>query len=128
MNIYSYVIRRLGFAIPIIIFISIVAFVMVHVAPGDPIHKLVSPRLGEEAKEQKRKELGLNKPLYVQYLNFLRRAVSGQFGKSLYTRQKVSSLIAERIWNTVVLGISGLSLAFLVWVPVGLLAAINKEG
>ena len=128
MNIYSYVIRRLGFAIPIIIFISIVAFVMVHVAPGDPIHKLVSSRLGEEAKEQKRKELGLDKPLYMQYLHFLRRAVTGQFGKSLYTRQNVSSLIAERIWNTVVLGVSGLSLAFLVGVPVGLLAAINKEG
>lgn len=128
MAIYTYVFRRLAFAIPVIIFISIVAFLMVRLAPGSPVYKLVNPRLGKEAIEQKKRELGLDRPIYVQYFLYMKRLATGDLGKSIYTNQEITSLIAERITNTAVLGVTGLSLAFIIGVPVGLLAATHKGG
>ncbi|MFB6214653.1 MAG: ABC transporter permease, partial [Candidatus Bipolaricaulia bacterium] len=100
----------------------------VHVAPGSPVHKLVNPRLSEQAKQEKIEELGLDKPIYVQYLVFLKNIFTGDFGKSLYTEKSVRKMIAARIGNTAALGLTGLGLAFIVGVPVGILAATYKGG
>ncbi len=123
MGITQYFIRRLLLIIPVILVVSVVNFSMLHLAPGDPVRVMVNPRMGEEAIQQKRKELGLDKPLFIQYLNFMKRIITGNLGRSIYTRERIEAMILRRLSNTLILGITALTLAFLIAIPFGTLAA-----
>lgn len=126
MSLSQYIGRRFLLAIPTLIFVSILVFLMVHLAPGDPARLMVNPKLGEAAIQAKRHELGLDRPLYVQYLLFMKGILTGHLGYSLYTHQRISTLISQRLPNTLTLMSVGLLLAYVSAVPLGVLAALHS--
>lgn len=126
MGLINYTIRRFLLAFPLLLVVSIFAFSLIHLAPGDPVTLLVSDRLGKEVIERKRVELGFNEPLYIQYFIFMKKIFTGKLGKSYFTNKKVSSMIAKRLPNTLALTGMALLLSYLISLPTGIVAAINR--
>jgi len=112
--------------IPVLVFVSIFSFSIIHITPGDPVTMMVNPRLGEEAIKATEARLGLDRSLPMQYLMFLNRIVRGDFGRSLYSREQVSSMILYRLPLTLTLMFLGLGLAYLTAIPIGVLAAVRR--
>jgi len=126
MALYQYIARRILLAVPVLIFVSIFVFSVVHLAPGDPVRMMVNPKMGQEVIQAVREKLGLDRPLHIQYLLFMKRILMGDLGRSLYTRQKISSMILQRLPNTIILMMAGLLLSYLSAVPLGILAATHR--
>jgi peptide/nickel transport system permease protein len=114
-------------AIPVLVGMSFLVFMLMHLAPGDPVTLL----LGEEADEvdiqQTRQEWGLDKPILVQYWVFIKHAAKGDFGDSLRYREEVSTLVLERLPATLELALASLFVAILISVPIGVYSAIKHN-
>lgn len=123
-----FIIRRLVYAIPTLIGISIITFLIAHLSPGDPIrlYTFGDPNVTPEDIERLREELGLNKPLPLQYVDWVTRVAQGNFGESIIYHQSATKLIAARIPNTLQLAIVALLLALTIGVPLGVMAALNR--
>ena len=104
-----------------------VVFLIVHLIPGDPIEIM----LGEQAlavdREALRHEMGLDKPIHLQYVAFLKGLVRGDLGQSLHTKQPVLTSIARRLPATIELAAAAMAVALLLAIPLGLLAAYKKD-
>jgi ABC-type dipeptide/oligopeptide/nickel transport system permease component len=128
--VYAWLARRLLISIPVLLGITVLGFVFVRLAPGDPVRMMVNPEyLGGNAEEyiaQRRAELGLDKPLPVQYVVWIGEVARGNLGYSFFDRRPVGDIIKERVLPTVELMGTALLLALLVGVPLGLLAAIKQ--
>ena len=102
-------------------------FLIVHLIPGDPVEIM----LGEQAlavdKEALRHEMGLDKPIHLQYVAFLKGLVRGDLGQSLHTKQPVLTSIARRLPATIELAAAAMAVALLLAIPLGLLAAYKKD-
>lgn len=124
---YQYIIRRILVFIPMLIALSIVVFALAKAAPGDPFTgKMLDPEIDPEVFEQQREELGLNKPVHMQYIDWVSRFAKGDFGESItYNGRSVQSLIVERFGNTLRLGLFSLFLTLIVSIPIGLYSARN---
>src|SRR6476619_6635702 len=122
-----YVGQRLALAIPNLFLISVVVFVIMHVLPGDPVKTMLAgtPVSGEQV-EQLRAELGLNRPLYVQYLDFITGALHGDLGRSLITKRTVSSEIASQFPATLILTTAGMGIALMIGLVSGVIAATRQ--
>lgn len=107
--------------------LSIVIFALAHAAPGDPFTgKILDPDVDPKIFDEQRKELGLDKPVPVQYLNWVGSFMKGEFGESItFKGRSVKSLIVERFGNTVRLGIVALVITLVVSIPIGLYSARN---
>lgn len=124
-----FIIRRLLYAIPTLIGISIITFLIAHLSPGDPIrlYTFGDPNVTPADIERLREELGLNKPLPLQYVDWISRVVQGDFGDSIiYRGQTAMSLIAVRIPNSLQLAVVALLLSLFIGVPLGVIAALNR--
>jgi peptide/nickel transport system permease protein len=106
--------------------ISILAFAILHVL-GDPVLLLLPQNAGREEFERYRRILGLDQPLYVQYWTFASKALQGDFGKSWYADTPAFSLVLERMPPTMYLTLSGLLVALLIALPLGILAALKRH-
>lgn len=121
-----YLIKRLLLMIPLFIGITIISFAVIHLAPGSPIDMAtdLNPKATAEVKERMRALYGLDKPLHVQYWNWMSRLVGFDFGVSFsQDGRKVSDKILERMPITIFINVVSLVLIFLVAVPIGVLAA-----
>ena len=122
-----YVLRRIGLLVPVVLGVVTVVFLIVHLIPGDPIEIM----LGEQAlavdKEALRHEMGLDKPIHLQYVAFLKGLVRGDLGQSLHTKQPVLTSIARRLPATIELAAAAMAVALLLAIPLGLLAAYKKD-
>lgn len=122
--------KRLLNLIPVMLIITIILFLLLQLMPGDP----VSAYLGQGSKttpEQQqmiREQLGLDKGPVTQYFNWLGRTLKGDFGSSLKFRKPVSDVIGDYIWNTFILNIVSMVLAFAIAIPVGIKSAVKKYG
>jgi peptide/nickel transport system permease protein len=119
------VLRRLVVAIPSLIGVVIVTFVLTRALPGDPAAYFAGPAATKEAVEQVRVKLGLDKPLPVQFVRYVGDLAHGDLGTSLTTGQPVASEIRTRLPASAELTLLGLVLAMVVAVPLGILAAIR---
>jgi len=128
MVLWPYIIRRILSLLPVLIFISLVAFLLIQLPAGDPINMIVNPRASEAVKQARRADFGLDKPLYMQYLGFLKRLATGNLGKSIYTEENIGGLLLTRLPNTLILGITAILISFLFSIPLGVLAAANRGG
>jgi peptide/nickel transport system permease protein len=119
--------RRLLQLLPMLFFISLVAFLLVKLAPGDPVAAYITPRMAPEDIERIRQSLGLDKPLVTQYVLWLKNVLQGDLGYSLIYHRPVLEMIGERIPAT--LGLMGASLlmAIVLAIPLGLLAGAFKH-
>mgnify|MGYP001026932897 CR=1 FL=1 len=119
-----YALSRLLQAIPTLLLISFLTFIMGYLAPGDPIRMILGERSDPQAVAQVRRELGLDQPWYVQYGRFVWNAVRGDFGISLYNRRPVGDIIRESFPATVTLAVLAILLAITVGIPAGVVAAV----
>jgi ABC-type dipeptide/oligopeptide/nickel transport system permease component len=119
--------RRILGAIPVLLGISFLVFMLMHIAPGDPVSLLLGDDATPADIEQTRRELGLDKPLLVQYWDFLSRAVRGDFGRSLKFNEPVMKLVFERLPATIELAFISLIVAIIIAVPLGVYSAIKHN-
>lgn len=122
----KYIIRRLLHMIPVILIISIVIFGIIKMAPGDPVGTNLDPKATAEQRAAERARLGLDKPLPVQYWNWLTRSVKGDFGDSYIYKKPVSDVVPNFIWNTFLLNMVDFILAFLISIPIGIICAVKQ--
>jgi ABC-type dipeptide/oligopeptide/nickel transport system permease component len=122
----GYVARKLLITIPLLLFISIAVFAIIHLAPGDPVSLTVNPGAPQSVFAAQRVRLGLDKPLPIQYLLFIGRVLHGDFGQSVLTGANVTTLIGQRLPNTLALGVAALLLSYLIAMPLGVVAALRR--
>lgn len=119
-----FIARRLGQAVPVVLAVVVLNFLIIHLAPGDPVNILVGEYGSTpEFRERVRHEYGLDRPVLTQLAIYLRRIVQGDLGHSLYFNQPVIGLILERLPATVLLMTSQLIFAVVVGVSIGVAAA-----
>jgi len=123
----KYTIRRLLQTIPLLIAISLAAFMMMHLVPGDPVKNMLGMEASKEAIEAKREELGLNDPLHIQYGRFISGVVRGDLGTSIFSKKPVTTEILARYPATVKLAIGGTIFAAVVGILAGIIAAVNRN-
>ncbi len=124
----SYVLKRLLLMIPLVIGITLITFIVVHLAPGGPVEveTEMSMKASAQARENLKKLYGLDKPLHEQYLDWLKRLATLDFGTSFVDGRPVIGKIAERIPVTLEINLLSLLLIFAVAVPIGVLAATRQ--
>ena len=123
----SYLLRRSIQAIPVIVGISIVSFVLIRMVPGDPIRTMLGPRATEDAVAILRARYGLDQPIPVQYLTFLAGAVRLDLGDSITFHRPVVDLIGARLAPTVLLIAYATLISFLVAVPLATYSAVKAN-
>ena len=121
----TYVLKRLGEAVLVCFGISVITFLLLHVA-GDPIQLLLSIEAKAEDAAILRKSLGLDQPLYVQYGIFLKGLFRLDFGKSLFVREPALNLVLERFPATLQLTLAGMAIALVIAIPLGVVAAVRR--
>ena len=120
-----YILRRLAQAIPVLFGITLFTFLMVHLTPGDPVVIFAMGKpLSEEREALIRAQYGLDQPLWVQYRNYMGDLLHGDLGEGLRDRRPVWDTIREAIGPTLQLTLAGLSVAVVLGVSLGILAAI----
>ena len=124
---YAYIVKRLLLAIPTILIISVFVFSLQKLLPGDPILVMAGEERDPQTIAYLRERYRLNDPLPVQYAAWLGAAVQGDLGISLRTNQPVLHLIAQKLPATIQLAIMAIVIAFLIGVPMGILAATHKN-
>jgi peptide/nickel transport system permease protein len=121
-----YAVRRLAFALFLVVAVSSASFVLARLAPGDFVSGSMGIEAHRETVEQARERLGYNKPLLVQYGNWLAAAARLDFGRSLQYDRPVRELIPERAANTALLAVTAIVLATLVGIPLGVVAGSSR--
>ncbi len=122
-----YFLKRLMFLIPVLLGVSVVIFSIVHLAPGDPAEVMLGPSATQEEISNLREQLGLTKPLYVQYGIFLTNALKGDLGRSIKSNAPVVDEIMERFPATLTLAVLGMIFAIVIGLPLGILAALKQN-
>jgi peptide/nickel transport system permease protein len=123
-----FLLQRLLAIVPVLLVVSIVVFLILRLAPGDPAAVIAGNSATTQEVEMVREQLGLNRPLVVQYGIWLMKVAQGDLGFSFYLTKPVTALIAQRIEPTLSLAIGTMVLAVLVAVPLGTLAAWRMGG
>jgi peptide/nickel transport system permease protein len=121
-----YLLRRVLYVVPIALAVSVVCFMLVHLAPGDPINAIVPPDAPQDVVMQVKHEYGLDKPLPVQFGIWLTRVVHGDMGRSLATGQPVSDELAVSVRNTFRLAVVAALLGFALGSAFGGIAAVFR--
>ncbi len=121
-----YVLRRLLLAVPVLLGVSIAVFLMASLVPGDPATVLAGDTASAEQVERIRHELGLDRPLPIQYALFLERLAHGSLGESTRTHREVLLEIADRFPYTLALAVGAVVLSTVVGITLGIFAAIQR--
>ncbi len=122
----KYALRRLSQMIPVLLIVSIAVFSIIHFIPGDPAKIIAGPNATPEQLESLSRRLGLDQPVWVQYLIWLRNVFTGNMGSSFINNFPVSKMIALRVPATVELAIAGFIVALLISFPLGIIAAVRQ--
>jgi peptide/nickel transport system permease protein len=123
----GYLGRRLAAIVPVLFGVSVVIFLLMHLAPGDVTTVLLGPQATEQDRVALRHTLGLDQPLPVQYGRWLERTATGDLGTSIATSLPVTDLILPRFVNTIILTVASLFLAILIGYSAGLFAALHAR-
>lgn len=119
----AYIFKRVLAVIPILIFVGIATFSLVHIAPGDAANIMAGDYAGPDDVKLIRAELGLDKPVTTQFWEWAGRTLRGDLGKSIYSGRTVAELVGQRLEPTIALTIAGGTLAVLLGIPLGVFAA-----
>ncbi|MGN7300133.1 ABC transporter permease [Ferdinandcohnia sp. SAFN-114] len=121
-----FIVKRILAAIPLLFLISIIAFLLVNLMPGNPVDMMIDTTITGSELEKKKEQLGLNDPLYIQYANWLKEIVTGNLGYSFSKGAPVTELIMDRVPATLLLMGVSLILSLLIAIPVGVLSATKQ--
>ena len=120
------ILRRLLMLIPVLIGITLMSFLLWQSMPGDPASRAMGTRASAEDLQAMRELWGLDKPLLVQYLYFLRDCLTGSFGVSIFHKQPIISLVADRLPYTLAIVVYSTVIALVIALPFAILAAANR--
>ena len=123
---FQYIVRRILIAIPVLLGVTIFNFLIIYMAPGNPVDMYINPDATEEDIQIKKEALGLNDPLYIQYFRWLGNILHGDFGISYTTYEPVLHIITERIGPTLLLMSVSLVVAYLIAIPIGIISATKQ--
>jgi peptide/nickel transport system permease protein len=123
---FAYIIRRLLIAIPVLLGVTIVNFIIINMAPGSPVDMMIDPSITAADIAAKREALGLNAPLYIQYLHWMSALLQGNLGYSMTSFQPVGQLIGQRIGPTALLMGLSLIVGLIIAIPLGILSATKQ--
>lgn len=121
-----YIVRRLLGAIPLLLGIATLIFFVINLAPGDPTQFYFNPNMPPEVTEQLRRNLGLDQPLHIQYVKWLRSFFMADFGYSFAQSRPVADILMEALPNTLMLAGAALVLVFVIGVVVGVGQAVRQ--
>jgi peptide/nickel transport system permease protein len=122
---YRYIVKRILIAIPVLIGITIIDFLIMNLA-GNPLEMLQGARVSQEALEVKKIALGLDQPIYIQYWTWLKQVLQGNLGYSIKNYQPVSKMIGSYIGPTLLLMTTSLIVSMLIAVPAGIYSAVHQ--
>lgn len=123
----KYVLKRLALLVPVLIGVSIIVFIVMHVLTSDPTSIILGQHASADQIAALRKQLGLDNPLYIQYLDFLKGLLHRDFGNSLITQTSVWSELTTRLPATVELAFTSIIIASIVGVTIGVISAIKQN-
>ncbi len=123
----KYTLKRLGLAIPTLIAVLTLVFIIIRVAPGDPAMVILGDQASQEALEALRTKLGLDQPLFIQYMDFLLAIFKGDLGHSLLSGRSVLGEVLDVLPYTIDLTVVGVLLGVVFGIPLGVLMAIYRN-
>lgn len=123
----TYSLRRLGLMVPVIVLVSIIVFILVRMIPGDAVSLMLEESANPDAAAQMRRDLGLDEPIIVQYFYWVRDALQGNLGTSLWTQNSVVSEIARALPVTLELALLSMFIATLIAIPAGLISSTRYD-
>lgn len=127
MGLWHYVIRRLLLIIPVLIGLSIVTFVISHIVPGDPVRLAAGPQATAEQIHKLEEEFGLDKPLYIQYLDYIKGVLRGNLGQSMMNRHPVAMDLKRYFPATFELVVVSTIWGVIIGLPMAMAAAVFKD-
>jgi ABC-type dipeptide/oligopeptide/nickel transport system permease component len=122
----GFLLRRIVHSVPVLVGVTIVVFAMMHLAPGDPAQAMLGPMATPENLAKIRHDLGLDRPLFEQYLTWISHAVRGDFGDSIKMAAPVRTEVIDRFGASLLLGGASFVIAIVVGIPAGVLSALNR--
>ncbi len=120
-----FLVRRLLLTIPVLIGVATLVFSLIHLVPGDPVQAMLGESASPQDIAQMRTRLGLDRPLYQQYISFATGVLHGDLGTSLRTNQPVTTVILERMPATLELAVAAMAVAIAFAIPLGIIAAVR---
>ncbi len=125
----NYIIKRIINSVPLLIGITLITFFVIHLAPGNPTfyEGALNPKIKPEAIKRLEKLYGLDKPIYIQYLTWLKRVVKADFGTSFIDGKPVTQKIMERIPVTLTINLLSLMIVLIVAIPIGIISAVRRN-
>jgi len=124
---WKYVLRRIAMVIPVLWGVSTIIFLVMHFTPGDPAQLILGERATAASIQELRNKLGINDPLYLQYLNFYWKLFHGDLGQSYFTKDDVFKELMARLPATIELALSAMLIATIGGVFLGITAAYKKD-
>jgi ABC-type dipeptide/oligopeptide/nickel transport system permease component len=124
----GYLLRRLAQVLPVALLVATLVFSLIHLIPGDPVALMLGDGARAADVEALRHQLGLDQPLWKQYVGFLTGLARGDLGASLHYGKPVTTLLAEHFPATLELALAGMLVALLLALPLGILAALHRDG
>ena len=121
-----YILKRLLAVIPILFGVSVVIFLFLQLVPGDVAATLLGPRATEAKVAAIRAELGLDRPLYIQYFSWLGAVLQGDFGRSIILQVPVIDIVLPKFVNTLILAGASLAIAIAIGIPLGVISAVRQ--
>jgi peptide/nickel transport system permease protein len=128
----TYLVQRLILALLTVWAISVLSFVIIQLPPGDYITSYIAQMsasggtVSEQEAEALRQEYGLDKPMVVQYLRWMKQVLQGRFGMAMEWRRPVSEVIGDRLWLTMVVSVAAILLTWLLALPIGIYSAVRQ--
>ena len=119
----TYVLRRLLALLPVALVVATVAFILIHLAPGDPASVIAGPDASRADVERIEKQLGLDAPMPVQLVRWFGRLVQGDLGQSIFLRKPVTEAILDRVEPTLLLTLFAIVISIMIGVPAGVISA-----
>jgi peptide/nickel transport system permease protein len=124
---WAFTLRRLLYAVPVLLGVSMLVFVLIHLAPGDVVDILVPPEVPKEIADGLRRRFRLDEPIYLQYLAWLSRLIVGDFGISFFTGRPVAEELFGALGNTLIIALPAALLGFSLGIVLGALAAYSRD-
>lgn len=123
----KFLLKRLGVALIVLFGVSVIVFTLIHLQPGNPYLNMIDPSMSPDVVEQKLRELGYYDPIYIQYMKWIGRAITGDFGYSTQFNAPVFSIILDALGNTMLISVASFIVSSVLAIVIGIITA-EKSG
>lgn len=127
MSLLLFAAKRLVLSVPVFLAITLIAFSIIHLVPGDPARVMLGSRATDEAVASLRTQMGLDQPIVSQYLRFVGNALRLEFGHSLFLKAPAGPIIAQRAMHSISLVALSVAVSLVIALPLGILSAVRRN-